>query len=198
MTEIDRDFLRTTIRVRRRELSAADQKIAAERLVEKTASVIQHKKASTIALYLACDGELDTQPLVEWCWANQITVCLPVLHPFHEGHLLFLEYTPTTEMKLNRFRIPEPVLDSSHVVPKHEIDIVFTPLVAFDEYGNRLGMGGGFYDRTLENWHLTGKPFPIGLAHECQQVEMIPTEMWDIPLPALITPSKVWDWSERS
>lgn len=198
MTEIDRDFLRTTIRVRRRELSAADQKIAAERLVEKTASVIQDKKAATIALYLACDGELDTQPLVEWCWANQITVCLPVLHPFHEGHLLFLEYTPTTEMKLNRFRIPEPVLDSSHVVPKHEIDIVFTPLVAFDEYGNRLGMGGGFYDRTLENWHLTGKPFPIGLAHECQQVEMIPTEIWDIPLPALITPSKVWDWSERS
>lgn len=194
MTDIDRDFLRTTIRVRRRELSSAEQKTAAQSLVVQTAPFIQHKQASTIALYLACDGELDTQPLIEWCWDNQIKVCLPVLHPFHEGHLLFLEYLPNTPMKLNRFRIPEPELDTTHVVPKHEIDIIFTPLVAFDETGSRLGMGGGFYDRTLENWHLTGKPFPVGLAHDCQQVEMIPTEIWDIPLPALITPSKRWEW----
>jgi 5-formyltetrahydrofolate cyclo-ligase len=86
-------------------------------------------------------------------------------------------------------------MNSSHIVPKHEIDIIFTPLVAFDAEGNRLGMGGGFYDRTLENWQQTGRPFPVGLAHDCQQVEMIPTEIWDIPLPALITPSRSWQWS---
>ncbi len=195
MTLIDRDFLRTTVRTRRRELSSQAQQHAAKQLVTHVVPFLQKHQARCISLYLACDGELDTQPLIEWCWQNEIKVCLPVLHPFHEGHLLFLSYTPDTNMLLNRFRIPEPEMNSSHIVPKHEIDIIFTPLVAFDAEGNRLGMGGGFYDRTLENWQQTGRPFPVGLAHDCQQVEMIPTEIWDIPLPALITPSRCWQWS---
>lgn len=195
MTLIDRDFLRTTIRTRRRELSSQMQQHAAQQLVTHAVSFLQKHHARCISLYLACDGELDTQPLIEWCWQNEIKVCLPVLHPFHEGHLLFLSYTPDTNMLLNRFRIPEPEMNTSNIVPKHEIDIIFTPLVAFDAEGNRLGMGGGFYDRTLENWQQSGRPFPVGLAHDCQQVAAIPTEIWDIPLPALITPSRCWQWS---
>lgn len=67
------------------------------------------------------------------------------------------------------------------------------PLVAFDEYGQRLGMGGGFYDRTLQNWQHY-KMQPVGYAHDCQLVEKLPVEEWDIPLPAVVTPSKVWEW----
>ena len=67
------------------------------------------------------------------------------------------------------------------------------PLVAFDEYGQRLGMGGGFYDRTLQNWQHY-KTQPVGYAHDCQLVEKLPVEEWDIPLPAVVTPSKVWEW----
>ena len=194
MTQIDRDFLRTTVRTRRRELSSHEQKQASEQLVSQVVSFLQSHNARTIALYLACDGELDTEPLIEWCWNNSINVCLPVLHPFHEGHLMFLDYTPTTPMILNRFQIPEPEMNTAHIVPKHKIDIIFTPLVAFDADGNRLGMGGGFYDRTLEDWQQSGRPFPVGLAHDCQLVDKIPTEIWDIPLPALITPSRCWQW----
>jgi len=56
-------------------------------------------------------------------------------------------------------------------------------------------MGGGYYDRTLSKWFETGKgALPVGLAHDCQQVERLPTESWDIPLPKIVTPSKTWQW----
>ena len=84
-------------------------------------------------------------------------------------------------MKQNQFGIWEPKLNVQNVLPLNELDILFTPLVAFDKQGNRLGMGGGFYDRTLQNWQ--NKSFiPVGLAHQCQQVENLPTEYWDVPL----------------
>ena len=191
MTQIDRDFLRTTIRTRRRQLSSHEQKQASEQLVSQVVSFLQSHNARTIALYLACDGELDTEPLIEWCWNNSINVCLPVLHPFHEGHLMFLDYTPTTPMILNRFQIPEPEMNTAHIVPKHEIDIIFTPLVAFDADGNRLGMGGGFYDRTLAS--ATHRPHRLGLAHDFQLLtHELKRNPWDQPLDSLITPAKTY------
>jgi 5-formyltetrahydrofolate cyclo-ligase len=54
-------------------------------------------------------------------------------------------------------------------------------------------MGGGFYDRTLQNWQQYGLQ-PVGYAHDCQGVEALPVEKWDVPLPAVVTPSKLWEW----
>ena len=79
------------------------------------------------------------------------------------------------------------------VLPLSQLDVLVTPLVAFDESGQRLGMGGGFYDRTLQNWQQHGLQ-PVGYAHDCQAVEKLPVEKWDIPLPAVVTPSKIWQW----
>lgn len=75
------------------------------------------------------------------------------------------------------------------VLPLAELDVLVTPLVAFDVSGQRLGMGGGFYDRTLQNWQQY-RLQPVGYAHDCQQVDSLPSEEWDIPLPAVITPGK--------
>ena len=128
--------------------------------------------------------------------AEQIAVCLPVLHPFSKGHLLFLDYQPDTPMSRNQFGIAEPELNCQRIVLKSAIDIIFTPLVAFDSQGNRLGMGGGFYDRTLNGWHHQRLgPYPIGLAHDCQQVAHVPIESWDVPLPEILTPTRRWHWS---
>lgn len=96
----------------------------------------------------------------------------------------------------NRFNIFEPPLNVNNIIPISNIDIIFTPLVAFDESGQRLGMGGGFYDRTLENWQQQSF-YPMGLAHTCQQVHSLPSTDWDIPLPEIITPDKVWRFDER-
>ncbi len=98
-------------------------------------------------------------------------------------------------MSTNRFGIIEPQLNCQQIVPLSTIDIICTPLVAFDQQGNRLGMGGGFYDRTLTQWHHQRLgPYPIGLAHDCQEVDSVPTEHWDVPLPEILTPTRRLHW----
>ncbi|WP_409420413.1 5-formyltetrahydrofolate cyclo-ligase [Pseudaeromonas sp. ZJS20] len=192
---LDRQSLREMARRHRQSLSPHQQQQAATQL---KARFIQHPKvqaADTLALYLAMDGELSTQACIQWCWEAGKRVCLPVLHPVHAGHLLFLAYEADTPMQHNRFGIPEPRLDSRTVVPLEQLSLIFTPLVAFDSQGNRLGMGGGFYDRTLAQWHQHRQgPYPIGLAHDCQRVEQIPSEAWDVPLPEILTPGHHWIW----
>lgn len=149
--------------------------------------------AQTVAVFLSFDGELDTRPLIDQLWRAGKRVYLPVLHPFSPGNLLFLHYHPSSDLVVNRLKIREPKLDVRDVLPLSRLDVLVTPLVAFDAAGQRLGMGGGFYDRTLQNWRRH-RLQPVGYAHDCQQVDALPTEQWDIPLPAVITPSKTWLW----
>jgi len=188
-----RQHLRNEVRQRRKNLSPEQQQQFAHQAAERIALHPRIQAATTISVFLSFDGELDTAPLIEQLWARGKQLCLPVLHPFSAGHLLFLRYTPDTPLIRNRLKILEPVLDVRQLIPLSQLDIILTPLVAFDEQGQRLGMGGGFYDRTLEKWRHRG-PYPIGLAHDCQQVEGLPVEEWDVPLPEIITPGRVWIW----
>lgn len=188
-----RQQIRQTIRQARRQLTPEEQKIAAE---QAKLNALQHPKiaqAKNIALFLSFDGEINTQPLIDALWQQNKQVYIPVLHPFSAHHLLFLHYRPDTQLVKNRFNIAEPPLDVRDVLPPEQLDVMLIPLVAFDSQGQRLGMGGGFYDRTLENWRQSGF-YPIGLAHDCQQVEQLPIAPWDIPLPEIITPKKIWRW----
>ena len=191
----NRQQIRQVIRSRRQQISPEQQTSASQILIEQFKQHPLISRAERIALYLATDGELDTSPVIEWCWQQHIAVCLPVLHPFSKGHLLFLHFTADSPMSTNRFGIIEPQLNCQQIVPLSSIDIICTPLVAFDQQGNRLGMGGGFYDRTLTKWHHQRLgPYPIGLAHDCQEVDSVPTEHWDVPLPEILTPTRRLHW----
>ena len=191
----NRQQIRQVIRSRRQQISPEQQTSASQILIEQFKQHPLISRAERIALYLATDGELDTSPVIEWCWQQHIAVCLPVLHPFSKGHLLFLHFTTDSPMSTNRFGIIEPQLNCQQIVPLSSIDIICTPLVAFDQQGNRLGMGGGFYDRTLTQWHHQRLgPYPIGLAHDCQEVDSVPTEHWDVPLPEILTPTRRLHW----
>ncbi|BBG59601.1 5-formyltetrahydrofolate cyclo-ligase [Providencia rustigianii] len=189
-----RQQIRKSIREARRKLSAEIQSDAAQKIIQHILNHPKISQANTIALFLSFDGEIDTRPLIHTLWQNGKQVYLPVIHPFSPHHLLFLRYTPETVLVKNKFNIEEPPLNVLDVLPIEKLDIMMVPLVAFDTQGQRLGMGGGFYDRTLANWQKTGF-FPIGLAHDCQQVDNLPTAHWDIPLPEIITPKKIWHWS---
>ncbi|KAA8999407.1 5-formyltetrahydrofolate cyclo-ligase [Affinibrenneria salicis] len=186
-----RQLIRQTVRQRRRQLSAQQQAEFAAQLVARLDNHPRIRQAQRVALFLSFDGELDTAPLIRRFWQLQKQVYLPVLHPFSPGHLLFLRYEAHTPLVINRLKIAEPRLDVRHVLPVERLDVLFTPLVAFDEQGQRLGMGGGFYDRTLQHWRRRG-PYPIGLAHDCQQVSPLPAAGWDVPLPEIVTPSRQW------
>ncbi len=188
-----RQDIRKHVRNLRRDISDEQQQLAAVQAADHALNFAPIQQAQHIALFLSVDGEINTRPLIAKLWQRKQQVYLPVLHPFSTGQLLFLRYDEKTELKINRLRIPEPPLDIRNLLPLSELDVLIVPLVAFDAGGQRLGMGGGFYDRTLQNWQQHGF-MPIGLAHDCQQVDTLPVEQWDIPLPALITPSKIWQW----
>ena len=179
-----RQQLRQQMRETRQKQTALQQQQAAQHITEKALRLIEQQRAKNIALYLAFDGEISTKPLINQLWQQGKHVYLPVLHPFVHGHLLFLRYLPDTPMKANKFGILEPHLNVKSVLPIEQLDIIFTPLVAFDKLGNRLGMGGGFYDRTLQN--SQHRFITVGLAHQCQQVEALPIESWDIPLEHIL------------
>ncbi|MCU1795952.1 5-formyltetrahydrofolate cyclo-ligase [Pectobacterium polaris] len=197
-TVASRQQIRQAVRQRRRLLTPEQQTYFALQACER---VIAHPKiirAESVAVFLSFDGELDTSPLIQQLWQQEKRVYLPVLHPFRAGYLLFLRYAPDTELVRNRLKIMEPRLDVRQVLPLPQLDILLTPLVAFDHLGQRLGMGGGFYDRTLQYRNQMSRgPYPIGLAHDCQQVNALPVESWDIPLPEIITPSRHWQWDTR-
>ncbi|MCG3461199.1 5-formyltetrahydrofolate cyclo-ligase [Xenorhabdus bovienii] len=188
-----RKSIRKQIRQLRQNLSPEQQSQFAQQVAQNAMSHPKIQQANKIALYLAFDGELDTRPLIQQFWQQNKQVYLPVLHPFSQHHLLFLHYHPETSLNCNRFNIEEPPLDVRQVLPVSELDVMFIPLVAFDSTGQRLGMGGGFYDRTLAKWQQQNF-YPIGLAHDFQLVNSLPSASWDIPLPEIITPEKIWRW----
>lgn len=96
----------------------------------------------------------------------------------------------------NRFGIDEPDTPLHQTTRSYGLDLVLMPLVAFDIEGNRLGMGKGYYDRTLKFLHLRRhwrKPRLVGIAYELQKFEQLPKQAWDIPLDAIVTEKAVYN-----
>lgn len=189
-TPSEKRSLRQQMRRQRRSLSPSQQRIAAIGVRNRIRNQLWFLKARHIALYLPNDGEIDPTPLLKLCWEMGKKVYLPVLHPIRHNRLWFINYTPKTAMSPNRFGIPEPSLQKHPRRPAWAMDLVMLPLVAFDADGNRMGMGGGFYDRTF-GYKLKGKGIRgarlIGLAHEFQRVGELPVQPWDVPLFGIVT-----------
>lgn len=186
-----RQLIRKQIRQARQQLSSAQQQHAAQALCSQFLNLPELLNSQHIAVYLHNDGEIATAELINSLWQLGKSVYLPVLHPFTPGFLLFQRYQANTDMTSNKYGIAEPILSCQDIKVVAELDLILTPLVAFDAQGQRMGMGGGFYDRTFAAQPLAQRRM-IGLAHDCQQVACIPTEAWDVPLPVVVTPSAVY------
>lgn len=191
MNSDDRQNLRKYYRNARNQLSEIQQHEYAKDCLQRCLESNLLQGVSIVACYLANDGELDPSSIVEFCWQQSIRVLLPVIDPKRAGHLRFVEYHPNSMMQQNKFAIAEPVATPDNTYGVEEIELIFAPLVAFDSKGNRLGMGGGFYDRTLVPIHQQRlKTKLVGLAHDCQQAKKIPIDSWDIPLDLIVTPTR--------
>lgn len=182
--------IRRSIRAKRRALSRQEQhnhsRLAANHFIKH----IRLVRARRIALYLAADGELDPRPLVERLRKLNKRLYLPVLKPGPCNALWFSEFRPGDRLRSNHFGIPEPDIRRRKPVAPWSLDLMLVPLVAFDSAGVRMGMGGGYYDRTLA-YQLKHKrylrPALIGFAHHLQRVEKLTQQRWDVPLHGVIT-----------
>jgi 5-formyltetrahydrofolate cyclo-ligase len=200
MVDTDRAELRRQLRARRNSLDAHQQAAAAERAASIVRRTRRFHVSERIAFYIAGDGEIDTQALMERAWAMGKTCYLPVLSHLIGDRLWFAPANPDTPMVFNRFGIPEPAVSSRQLLDARHLDLILMPLVGFDEQGNRLGMGGGFYDRSLaflRTRRIWRRPRLIGLAHETQKVDHLPTQPWDIPLQAVVTDRHMYVFDRR-
>ncbi len=183
-----RSQLRSHLRQLRGSLSAAEQRIASNQVARHMLSHPDFLRSQNIAFYLPNDGEIDPGPLLHKAWKMGKACYLPVLKPGTVNCLWFTPFHADSKLKLNRYGIPEP--ERGQRRPTWSLDLVLMPLVGFDPKGNRLGMGGGFYDRSfafLSQDRPVRRPTLIGLAHECQRVNQLPYDSWDIPLTEIIT-----------
>ena len=187
--------LRQQKRMQRQRLPATTQKQNSLKLQHQLTKDGHLKRCRNVACYFANDGEIDPQPIIEHAWSLRKKVYLPILSPL-KNRLYFAPYEKYSKLKNNRFNIPEPVCQPSRWKTAYQLDLLLLPLVAFDTQGNRIGMGGGFYDRTLAYLQLRQfwkKPILIGLAHEIQKVNKLDSQSWDIPLNYIITENKRYD-----
>ena len=188
--DLSRAALRRQLRQARRNLSPLQQQRAARDLYRQLAQHPLFRRARHIALYLPSDGEIDPRLLLREAQRRGKATYLPVLGTWPRTSMKFQRVGPHEKMTRNRFGIEEPIACPARQRRPWALDLILLPLVGFDRHGGRLGMGGGFYDRSLayrqsrKNWH---KPTLLGVAHECQQVDRLALASWDVRLGAVVT-----------
>ncbi len=182
MNPPSRASLRRYYRDARRALTPAQQR-------EHANAVARHFAVSPLmlccqrcAVYVPSDGELDPSPIAAHLLAANKVVALPVVE--RSRRLDFYRYDADTPFVRNRFDIPEPDTRLARAVPARVLDVVMLPLVAFDDTGNRMGRGGGYYDATFK---VQRRTLLIGIGHELQHHHRLENREWDVPLDAVIT-----------
>jgi 5-formyltetrahydrofolate cyclo-ligase len=180
--------LRKSLRQQRQNLSPEFITTASANIVNQLSKLPVFQKAQRVALYLANDREADISAL---CSQHpEKHYYLPILTPSKQ--LNFASYQLGNELRANSLGILEPF--PPRLTPALELDLVCVPLVGFDLSGQRLGMGGGYYDRTFafKNAQQSTGPFLLGIAYECQKVTQVPQADWDIPLDGILTDQEIY------
>ena len=194
--QLSKSEIRQLIRNKRINLSQS-VKISAGINLAKQLNSHQLLNAQHIACFLSFDGEISTQETINSLFKQQKQCYLPKLKPFKPIRLWFMPYQQDSLMSNNRYAIPEVDLAVNYAQAVSKIDVILLPLVAFDQQGRRLGMGGGFYDATLA--HLKNsrhRPKLIGLAYEAQLINDLPSDPWDMPLDGVCTNERYYSFNE--
>ncbi len=138
--------------------------------------------ANCLAFYHAKGSEAPTERLMMAAWETGKTVALPAMDS--DCGMIFREFGPGDTIATGRFGVGEPPAANAKVDP----DILFVPLVGFDHGRNRLGQGGGHYDRYFAKYP---DPLRIGLAWSVQLCDAVPAEAHDVPLDAIVTEAEL-------
>ncbi len=203
-TALQKRELRRALRAARRAVAGRAATGAARAVTARVRRLRAWRRARIVGVFVSGDGEIDTSRLMQAAWQAGKTVCLPVIQPppgqrgrraaLREGRLVFRVAGPATPRRPGLLQVPEPVRSSSRAIPLNRIDLLLMPLVGFDSAGHRLGMGGGFYDRTLAGRGRFRRPCRVGIAHACQEVPALPHDPWDQPVETCVTDRKTHAW----
>lgn len=196
----DKAKLRARFRALRREIGDEQRQRANQAINAGIEELSGERKAARVAGYLAFDGEPDISAALTRLNHEGVEVYLPVIGAGAGRDDLSFRRWPAAggeaqpgELRRNTFGIQEPVVGST--CPVADLDIVFLPLVAWDEDGGRLGMGAGYYDRALEAVADAERPLRIGIAYQAQRTDSLPMTDTDVPLHAVVTESGLFTFN---
>ncbi len=187
---MSRKKLRQQIRAARRAVAPTERAASSQLICDRIADLEEFNSAQTVAGFLAFDGEADPLALMKLASTQGQQVYVPTI--IAKGQpLMFVPWSAGCEMKKNGFGILEPNVPKTQWVAGEQLELVITPLVAFDESCHRIGVGGGFYDRTFEFLNQTDRDSEtthmVGFAFELQRLETIDAKAWDVHLNGVAT-----------
>lgn len=185
-----RQALRERLREKRSSISLKEQKETSRKIASHVTSSNVFNSARNIAFYLAVNAEADPSSIQNNTYTPKKQFYLPTLAKDENQGLLFAPANQDSQYTLNRFNIPEPDCSSGELITGEKLDLVIVPLVGFDKSGNRLGMGGGYYDRSFaftNSLTAPAKPILMGFAYAFQEVDTLKEESWDVRLDYIAT-----------
>ncbi len=195
---MDIEQIRSQIKAKRLALEEAEVSCLSQRIAARIMRTEVFKQAHHIAYYLPVAGEADPTWLLTPEFIETKAFYLPIIKQEGKIGLNFSRVDDQTRLQENQYGIPEPVPGEGDRIEPEQLDLVITPLVSFDREHNRIGMGGGFYDRTFafkrESTHLKAvtRPLLIGYAYEFQRSEALMPEYWDVKLDGIVTEEEAY------
>ncbi|BCU65450.1 5-formyltetrahydrofolate cyclo-ligase [Acinetobacter bouvetii DSM 14964 = CIP 107468] len=184
----DLNTLRKDLRQQRRAVSKFQQRQSEQAVLNRIIRLPEFQQAKKIGIYLHAFGEIHTRKIMQYCFAQGKAVYLPMICNMNQRlswvHISQHQYF-SQRFSHHPLGMKEPM--SSRGLHVSKLDLLIMPLLACDAHGTRIGMGGGYYDKTLAS--APQHPFRLSLAHHFQLIsETLPRESWDQPLDALLTP----------
>lgn len=192
---IFRDNLRLSIIKKRANLNEQYIRSTSNKIYKKLCQLDEYRNAKNLALYYSAKGEVSLERVWQAAPLHGKACFFPVCNG---EQLYFLPATPKTSFKRNHFGILEPDVPTSEAISLSDLDLILAPLVAFDQFGVRLGMGKGFYDRTFFDVQTTmvKRPIMLGMAYEFQHQPVLDKQPWDVLLHGTITEKTVY-WTNK-
>lgn len=170
----------------RREMQPDARARSSEIICRRVVRSREFLSSKSIACYLPMGDEVDTLEIFDRSWRANKRIFAPVLHS--RGKMSFREIRPESTLERNSFGVWEP--STGATIGARDLDMVIAPTVAFDDNNNRIGMGGGYFDRCFSFLRYRKywlRPKLIGVAFACQKIEKITPNVWDIRLYSVIT-----------
>lgn len=183
---MEKDELRQNMIQRLRNLDPQTKSSIEEQLTNRLVSSMQWKQADTIALTISQPLEWSTQAIIKAGWQANKIIVVPKCEPKNK-QLHFYKFTSYEDLETVYYGLKEPKADENKYISKEKIDLIIVPGLVFDQDGFRVGFGGGYYDRFLENY--TGNT--LSIIAEFQLVPAVPKESFDIPVNHIFTNERI-------
>lgn len=171
--------------MRRAALTAQEQAAAGEAVWQRLRALAQYQSAKCVMAYAAVRGELSVERAMRDILASGRALAMPLCEG--PGEMTARRVTDMSQLRPGTFGVPEPDA-RCEVIPPEEIDLILVPGTAFDRRMNRIGQGGGYYDRFLPRT----KALRVGICHDFALLDEIPAMAHDAKMDAMVTPSGLW------